>query len=147
MDDAASGAAQPRLSLEVRAPSASPGGNNGARGLAWFSDLAEPPLAILVLTPVGITLFLVNLGGYPFYTKGEPREAVTVFNMLHGGGLILPLRAGIEVPSKPLLMHWLAAIISMLAGGVSEWTVRVPSALFAIGGMLAAYLYVRRLFD
>jgi 4-amino-4-deoxy-L-arabinose transferase-like glycosyltransferase len=120
---------------------------NAARGLAWFSDLAEPPLAILALGLLGVTLFLVNLGGYPFYTKGEPREAVTVFNMLHGGGFILPLRAGIEVPSKPLLMHWLAAIISMLTGGVSEWTVRMPSGLLAIGGMLAAYLYVRRLFD
>ena len=113
----------------------------------WFSDLAEPPLAILLLTLLGAGLFLVNLGGYPFYTKGEPREAVTVFNMLHGGGFILPLRAGVEVPSKPLLMHWLAAIISLLAGGVSEWTVRMPSGLFAIGGMLAAYFYVRRLFD
>src|SRR6266478_8819091 len=147
MDDAASGAAESPLSLEPRAPSASPGGGDGAHGLAWFSDLAEPPLAILVLTLVGVALFLVNLGGYPFYTKGEPREAVTVFNMLHGGGFILPLRAGIEVPSKPPLMHWLAAIISILAGGVSEWTVRMPSGLFAIGGMLAAYMYVRRLFD
>ncbi len=145
MDDAASGATQPSLSLEP--PSAPPGGADGARGLAWFSDLAEPPLAILVLTLLGAALFLVNLGGYPFYTKGEPREAVTVFNMLHGGGFILPLRAGIEVPSKPLLMHWLAAIFSILAGGVSEWTVRMPSGLFAIGGMLAAYCYVRRLFD
>jgi 4-amino-4-deoxy-L-arabinose transferase-like glycosyltransferase len=146
MDDAASGAARPPLSPDP--PSALPqaAGADG-RGLAWFSDLAEPPLAMLVITVVGAALFLVNLGGYPFYTKGEPREAVTVFNMLHGGGFILPLRAGIEVPSKPLLMHWLAAIVSMLAGGVSEWTVRMPSGLFAIGGMLVAYLYVRRLFD
>jgi 4-amino-4-deoxy-L-arabinose transferase-like glycosyltransferase len=145
MDDAASSATQ--LSSSVESPAAPPEVANRARGQAWFSDLAEPPLAILVLTLLGAALFLVNLGGYPFYTKGEPREAVTVFNMLHGGGFILPLRAGIEVPSKPLLMHWLAAIISMLAGGVSEWTVRMPSGLFAIGGMLAAYLYVRRLFD
>jgi 4-amino-4-deoxy-L-arabinose transferase-like glycosyltransferase len=157
MDDAASSATEPSSPVEplsgssgssgFSAPSASPSAANGARGQAWFSDLAEPPLAIAVLVLVGVALFLVNLGGYPFYTKGEPREAVTVFNMLHGGGFILPLRAGIEVPSKPLLMHWLAAIISMLAGGISEWTVRMPSGLFAIGGMLAAYLYVRRLFD
>jgi hypothetical protein len=156
MDDAASSATQPALTLDPplsSAPTAAPhagaqdGAGDGGRGLAWFSDLAEPPLALGVLSLVGAALFLVNLGGYPFYTKGEPREAVTVFNMLHGGGFVLPLRAGIEVPSKPLLMHWLAAIISILAGGVSEWTVRMPSALFAIGGMLAAYLYVRRLFD
>jgi 4-amino-4-deoxy-L-arabinose transferase-like glycosyltransferase len=118
-----------------------------AGGLAWFSDLAEPPLATVMLILLGVALFLVNLGGYPFYTKGEPREAVTVFDMLHGGGVILPLRAGVEIPSKPLLMHWLAAFVSILAGGISEWTVRMPSGLFAIGGMLAAYYYVRRLFD
>ncbi|HVB80948.1 MAG TPA: glycosyltransferase family 39 protein [Candidatus Binataceae bacterium] len=146
MNNAASGATGPSLSPE---PPAAPSGGAaaGSRGLAWFSDLAEPPLAIIVLTLVGAALFLVNLGGYPFYTKGEPREAVTVFDMLHGGGFILPLRAGVEIPSKPLLMHWLAAIISILAGGVSEWTVRMPSGLFAVGGMLAAYLYLRRLFD
>ena len=145
MDDAASSATQPSPSVEP--PSEPSYVANGAGGMAWFSDLAEPPLSILVLLLLGAALFLVNLGGYPFYTKGEPREAVTVFNMLHGGGFILPLRAGIEVPSKPLLMHWLAVLISMLAGGISEWTVRLPSGLFAIGGMLAAYLYMRRLFD
>jgi 4-amino-4-deoxy-L-arabinose transferase-like glycosyltransferase len=145
MDDAATSARQPLLASE--APSVPPAGAGATRGLAWFSDLAEPPLAIVALALLGAALFLVNLGGYPLYTKGEPREAVTVFNMLHGGGFILPLRAGVELPSKPLLMHWLAAIISILAGGVSEWTVRMPSGLLAIGGMMAAYLYVRRLFD
>lgn len=147
MENAAPAAIEPALAPEPPSAPPSSAGGSGARGLAWFSDLAEPPLAIVLLTLLGAALFLVNLGGYPLYTKGEAREAVTVFNMLHGGGFILPLRVGIEIPSKPLLMHWLAAIISMLVGGVSEWTVRMPSALFAIGGMLAAYLYVRRLFD
>ena len=87
----------------------------------------------------------MNLGGYPFYTKGEPREAVTVLAIATGGGVILPMRAGIELPSKPLLMHWIAALLSMLAGGINEWTVRMPSALFGIGGVLACYYYVRRL--
>src|SRR5690349_20814819 len=147
MDDAVSGAVAPSLSPEPHSAPATTAAGDHSLGLAWFSDLAEPPLATLAITAVGAVLFQVNLGGYPFYTKGEPREAVTVFDMLHGGGFILPLRAGIEVPSKPLLMHWLAAIISMIAGGVNEWTVRMPSGLFAIGGMLAAYMYVRRLFD
>ena len=89
----------------------------------------------------------MNLGGYPFYTKGEPREAVTVFAIVHGGGVILPQRAGIEIPSKPLLMHWLAALVSLVAGGVNEFSVRLPSALLAIGGVIVCYQYVRRLFD
>src|ERR1700730_8116969 len=144
MEHAAPGAIEPTSALEPPSP---PPDEAGTPGLAWFSDLAEPPLAILVLTLLGAALFLINLGAYPFYTKGEPREAVIVFNLLQGGGYTRPLRAGIDLPSQPLLMQWRGAIFSFLAGGVNEWTVRLPSALFAIGGMLAAYLYVRRLFD
>jgi 4-amino-4-deoxy-L-arabinose transferase-like glycosyltransferase len=109
--------------------------------------IAAPRVAIPLLLALGALLFLVNLGGYPLYTKGEPREAVTVYDMLHGGGIILPMRAGVEIPSKPLLMHWCAALLSLAAGGVTELTVRLPSALFAIAGILVCYLYVRRLFD
>jgi 4-amino-4-deoxy-L-arabinose transferase-like glycosyltransferase len=109
--------------------------------------LASPSYAIPVLLILGVALYLVNLGGYPLYTKGEPREAVTVFDIVHGGGWILPARAGVEIPSKPLLMHWLAALASFALGGVSEFTVRLPSAMLAIAAMLACYLYVRRLYD
>jgi len=108
--------------------------------------LSSPPVAIPIILALGILLFIVNLGGAPLYTKGEPREAVTVYDIVHGGGAILPLRAGVEIPSKPLLMHWCAALISLAAGHVDEWTVRLPSAIFAILGVLACYVYVRRLF-
>jgi 4-amino-4-deoxy-L-arabinose transferase-like glycosyltransferase len=113
----------------------------------WLDRLSRPALAMPLLLATGMALFILNLGSAPLYTKGEPREAVTVFDIVHGGGIILPLRAGVEIPSKPLLMHWLAALISLAAGGVSAWTVRLPSATLAIAGMLATYLYVRRLFD
>ena len=94
-----------------------------------------------------MALYLVNLGGYPLYTKGEPREAVTVFDIVHGGGIILPQRAGVEIPSKPLLMHWIAALVSLVAGSVNEFSVRLPSAGLAIAGVIVCYFYVRRLFD
>jgi 4-amino-4-deoxy-L-arabinose transferase-like glycosyltransferase len=109
--------------------------------------LAPPRIAVTLLAAFGALLFIVNLGGYPLYTKGETREAVTVFDIAHGGGIILPMRAGVEVPSKPLMMHWLAALVSLAAGQVNEWTVRLPSAVFAILGLIICYCYVRRFFD
>jgi len=115
-----------------------------ARGARLWSS---PSAAIAIIVALGALLFIVNLGTAPLYTKGEPREAVTIFDIVHGGGVILPLRAGVEIPSKPLLMHWLAAIVSLIAGGVTTWSVRLPSAILAIGGMLVTYLYVRRLFE
>ena len=113
----------------------------------WLSYIAEPRHAWPILLIFGVALYLVNLGGYPLYTKGEPREAVTVFDIVHGGGVILPQRAGVEIPSKPLLMHWLAALVSLVAGGVNEFSVRLPSAGLAIAGVIVCYFYVRRLFD
>ena len=113
----------------------------------WLQYIAEPRHAWPILLIVGVALYLVNLGGYPLYTKGEPREAVTVFDIVHGGGIILPQRAGVEIPSKPLLMHWIAALVSIVAGGVNEFSVRLPSAGLAIAGVIVCYFYVRRLFD
>lgn len=114
---------------------------------SWLQFLAEPRHAWPILLIVGVALYLVNLGGYPLYTKGEPREAVTVFDIVHGGGVILPQRAGVEIPSKPLLMHWMAALIALVTGGVNEFSVRLPSAGLAIAGVIVCYFYVRRLFD
>ena len=113
----------------------------------WLNYIAEPRHAWPILLIFGVALYLVNLGGYPLYTKGEPREAVTIFDIVHGGGVILPQRAGVEIPSKPLLMHWLAALVSLVAGGVTEFSVRLPSAGLAIAGIIVCYFYVRRLFD
>jgi 4-amino-4-deoxy-L-arabinose transferase-like glycosyltransferase len=113
----------------------------------WLSEIADSRrLASAFILTFGALVFLLNLGGYPLYTKGEPREAVTIFDIVNGSGWILPMRAGVEIPSKPLLMHWMAAVLAM-AAGVNEWTVRLPSALCAIAGMLACSYYVRRLFD
>jgi hypothetical protein len=136
------GTAPPEPHLDVQAPLAP-----DARVPGWLHTLAQPRFAIPLLTIFCALIFFVNLGGYPFYTKGEPREAVTVLAIATGGGVILPMRAGVELPSKPLLMHWMAALLSMLAGGVNEWTVRMPSALFGLAGVLACYYYVRRLFS
>ena len=117
-----------------------------ARYPRWLSTIAEPHNALPILLMTTVALFLVNLGGYPLYTKGEPREAVTIYDIVHGGGIILPQRAGVEIPSKPLLMHWLAALVSLI-GGVTEFTVRLPSAALGIAGVLICYFYGRRLFD
>ena len=116
----------------------------------WFEIAAAPRFALPLLTILCGAAFLVNLGGYPLYTKGEPREAVVVLDMFKGHSLssfLLPMRAGVEIPSKPLLMHWLIAALSLITGGVGEWTVRLPSAILAIAGVLCCYLYVRRLFN
>ncbi|MEE8311538.1 MAG: glycosyltransferase family 39 protein, partial [Candidatus Binatia bacterium] len=80
--------------------------------------------AVLMTATAVMTTAIVDV---PFFTKGEPREALVVQQMVATGNPILPLRARGEIQSKPPLFHWLGLITSAAAGGVSETSVRVPS--------------------
>ncbi len=88
----------------------------------------------------GLTNFL-GISDLPFYTKGEPREAVVVWEMASDGGLVLPMRNGDEVPSKPPLFHWLGLVSSTALGQVDELSTRTPSAVLAILMTLAVYAF------
>jgi 4-amino-4-deoxy-L-arabinose transferase-like glycosyltransferase len=92
--------------------------------------LTARSLSILV---VGLSLAVATAGiaTIPFYTRGEPREAVMVREMVEGGGWVLPLRNG-EMHRKPPFFHWLAALISVAVGRVDELTVRLPSAVASV---------------
>lgn len=85
-------------------------------------------------------LYLWGLGALPFYTKGEPREATVVWEIHTSGEWILPLRNGHIIPSKPPLFHWLGALLTLGWGELNELTIRLPSALLAIIGVLLTYL-------
>ena len=93
-------------------------------------------VAILIFT---LFLYFFGLGRIPFYTKGEPREAVQVWEEVHSGEWVLPMRNGREVPSKPPLFHWLGGVTSLITGQVDEFSIRLPSALLATLSVLLVF--------
>lgn len=98
------------------------------------------PIAAVVGSAVVIAawalLYLWGLGAAPFHTKGEPREALVVWEMTHGGSRVLPRRNGTEIPAKPPLFHWLGAAATKARGSLDEISVRLPSAIAALLGAL-----------
>lgn len=100
-------------------------------------------LAVILLLVCTASLLLF-LDDAPFNTRGEPREAVVAMSMLHDGNWILPVNNGDEIAFKPPLLHWLVAAFSLVAGGVSEFTSRLPSALSAIGMVMATFFFFAR---
>jgi len=104
-------------------------------------------LHLILLTALCGILFFLYLGSWPFFDKGEPREALAVQNIFLHGDWLFPLKRGTDIPSKPPLFHWFAALASHAWGEVNEVTVRFPSALFATLGVLILYPLGRRLFD
>ena len=93
----------------------------------------------LLLTLFCILIFIWGLGGIPFYTKGQPREATVIWEIYHNGDWILPLRNGTIIPSKPPLFHWLGTLVSLSFNQLNEFTIRFPSALLALLGVLLTY--------
>jgi 4-amino-4-deoxy-L-arabinose transferase-like glycosyltransferase len=97
---------------------------------------------------VNFYLFILALCSIPwlglsdFSTRGEPREALVVQDILRGNW-ILPHGYSNAIASKPPLMHWAAAIFSRLFGGASEFTIRLPSAIFCAFGILAFLFFCR----
>ncbi|MGH7823519.1 MAG: ArnT family glycosyltransferase, partial [Candidatus Binatia bacterium] len=85
----------------------------------------------LLATLVAVAVTLPGAAGVPFYNTPEPQEALVVWEMVETGDWVLPRRNGEEIPSKPPLYHWIAATLSLAAGGVSELTTRLPSVLAA----------------
>jgi len=63
-----------------------------------------PWLLLLVLC---FMQFFWRLGEVPFYTRGESREGLVVWEMYKTGNWVLPIINGDYVPFKPPLFHWI----------------------------------------
>lgn len=87
--------------------------------------------AMLAVFLFSLFFFTISLGKSPFSSHGEAREALVVKNMIEQDSFTLPLRNGVEIPSKPPGFHWLAALSAYSFGSLNEFTARLPSAFSA----------------
>ncbi len=92
----------------------------------------------LALALVGIWALLQfsGLADIPFHSKGEPREAIAVQDVVNSRRYVLPLRNGYEIPRKPPLFYWLGAALGKARGKVDVATARIPSAVQSLLGAL-----------
>lgn len=93
---------------------------------------------VIIISAITLLPFLGNVD---FTTKGEPREAVVAMSMLNQHNWILPINNGFDIPYKPPFFQWCIAALSMIAGHVSEFTSRLPSALSLIIMLCAGALF------
>jgi len=96
------------------------------------------------LITVTAAIFLFHLGAYGLWPD-EARYAEVAREML-GGDLMVPHLNYVAYVEKPPLLYW-ATALSFRCFGLNELAARLPSAVFAILGVLAVYVFGRCLFD
>ena len=107
---------------------------NEGSGSGSAAARIAPALAAACL----LLLLLWNLGGAPLLEPDEGRYAEIPREMLASGDLVTPHLNGVIYFEKPPLHYWLTAA-AMRAFGPSEFSARLWSALFGLGGLAIAW--------
>ncbi len=94
-----------------------------------------------------IILFFINLGGWDLWNPDEPRYAEIAREMVVSRNWILPHLNGGVYFDKPPLFFWLIAFSAKLWGGMTSFSVRFPSALFASLTVLLTFFLGKRVFN
>lgn len=97
---------------------------------------------LIVLAIAATLLFTLSLGARDLWNPNEPTYGQAVAEMARDGSWLVPTVNGQPFHEKPILYFWLARGAGTVLGGVSEWTLRLPSALSGIASVLLLYLLV-----
>ncbi len=100
----------------------------------------------IILALLCMILYIPNLGGRDLWCGRETLYAEVARDMLLNGHWFVPHFNGEIYFNKPPLYFWLIALISMPVGDVTEFTLRLPSALSALGTVLVVYFLGKRLY-
>lgn len=90
--------------------------------------------------------YLPHLGERPLRLE-EGRRATPAREMLQTGDWIRPTLYGDTYLNKPPFYYWVVAVVSLPFGDVSPLTVRLPSALAALGCALVAWRFAVPILD
>jgi 4-amino-4-deoxy-L-arabinose transferase-like glycosyltransferase len=87
-------------------------------------------------------LFFLALGARDLWNPNEPVYGQAVAEMAARGDWLVPTVNGQVFAEKPILYYWLALTASRVLGGVSELSLRVPSAVAGTASAVLLYLLV-----
>ena len=101
---------------------------------------------LILLTVLTALFFGIFLGSRPLSVPDEGRYVEIPREMVVTGDYLTPRLNGVKYFEKPPLFYWFEAVLIKLFG-LSEWSVRLGPALFALFGCLAVYFAGTRMFS
>ncbi len=86
-----------------------------------------------MLVAGSLLIFFWGIWSIPLLTHNEARRLVVLREMMTNSSWLIPTLNGVVYLEKPPLFYWSGAIFGLLSGGTSEWVLRLPSGLCAMG--------------
>jgi len=106
---------------------------------SWESSLLKWFLSLLLLS------LAINLGVLVLIHE-EPRRGIITFEMLKSHNFLQPTVLGVPYFKKPPLHEWITSLFSLFLGGVSEFSLRLPSVLSVVLTSLIIFFGGKRFF-
>jgi 4-amino-4-deoxy-L-arabinose transferase-like glycosyltransferase len=100
-------------------------------GMAYVRGLVNAKSFFYLLLGIAVLILSANLGLPPLWGS-EGRWAVIARSMLRYGDLLYPALGLESYWDKPLLSYWQILPFAYIHGGVSEFTARFPSVVWAV---------------
>lgn len=104
------------------------------------------PRHVLLLLALAGLLFFLGLGQLGLTDRDEGSNAEAAREMVESGDWVTPTLNGEPRFAKPVFVYWLMSGAYRLLG-VSEFTARLPSAVFGLALILLHYGFLRRVRD
>jgi 4-amino-4-deoxy-L-arabinose transferase-like glycosyltransferase len=101
---------------------------------------------LLLLGLLAFLIYVPFLGLRDFWYPDEPDSAEVCLAMFRSGDWIAPRRIGFIWVDYPPMIYWTGTIVSHLLGGMSEFALRLPSALGSIAQVVITAVAGRRWF-
>ena len=117
------------------------------KGYLSKESLSQERSFPIILALLCLILYIPNLAGRDLWCGRETLYAEVARDILLNGHWFAPYFNGELYYNKPPLFFWLIALTSVPVGDVTEFTVRLPSALSALGTVLAVYFLGKRLYS
>jgi 4-amino-4-deoxy-L-arabinose transferase-like glycosyltransferase len=105
----------------------------------WLKDL-------LLLTLITSLFFGIFLGSRNLSAPDELRYSEIPREMIVNQDYVVPMINGVKYFEKPPLFYWMQ-VASIKTLGLNDWSLRFTTALMGLLGVLATYLFTRRLYD
>ncbi len=110
-------------------------------GMEWVRRQAPE----ILLALLAVAIFLGCLGSVDLWGKREQRASAEAIDTIDQGHWLVAMIQGRPRLEKPPLPRWTVAALMVVTGQRSEWIVRLPGALSALGMVALVYGLGRRM--